>query len=277
MSVLQMQRISICAMKKDRKAVLEALQELGVLEIETSRVPADGLDRLDTAEEKQRSEKQAMMLDQALDVLQEYAPEKTSIFASLEGKKTGRQRYFPGGGGPEGRDSGFCGEAACSEEERGGEQSGSGETANTEESLTPWLALDIPMSSEGTKKTKLFIGSIGSVLTQEEILTKIAELEPDLSAVDVELISADKDQTCLTAVCLRSEADRLEEALRACGFSRPAQTGRMYRQKRPKNRSEAGRAQEADRKIAGGDPVHGGMQRADENALRLLQDKGSEI
>ena len=77
MSVLQMQRISICALKKDRKAILEELQELGVLEIETSKVTADGLDRPDTAEEKQRSEKQALMLDQALDVLQEYAPEET--------------------------------------------------------------------------------------------------------------------------------------------------------------------------------------------------------
>lgn len=224
MSVLQMQRISICAMKKDRKAVLEALQELGVLEIETSRVPADGLDRLDTAEEKQRSEKQAMMLDQALDVLQEYAPEKTSIFASLEGKKLVDRDTFR--------------EAVDQKEEilasaekllalKKSEAENKAEVVKLQtqkESLTPWLALDIPMSSEGTKKTKLFIGSIGSVLTQEEILTKIAELEPDLSAVDVELISADKDQTCLTAVCLRSEADRLEEALRACGFSRPAQT-----------------------------------------------------
>ena len=224
MSVLQMQRISICAMKKDRKAVLEALQELGVLEIETSRVPADGLDRLDTAEEKQRSEKQAMMLDQALDVLQEYAPEKTSIFASLEGKKLVDRDTFR--------------EAVDQKEEilasaekllalKKSEAENKAEVVKLQtqkESLTPWLALDIPMSSEGTKKTKLFIGSIGSVLTQEEILTKIAELEPDLSAVDVELISADKDQTCLTAVCLRSEADRLEEALRACCFSRPAQT-----------------------------------------------------
>ena len=55
-------------------------------------------------------------------------------------------------------------------------------------------------------------------MTQEEILTRIAQTAPDLSAVDVEIISADKDQTCLTAVCLRTEADRLEEALRASGF-----------------------------------------------------------
>ena len=33
MAVLKMQRISICALKKDRKAILEKLQSLGVVEI----------------------------------------------------------------------------------------------------------------------------------------------------------------------------------------------------------------------------------------------------
>ena len=33
MAVLKMQRISICALKKDRKSILEKLQSLGVLEI----------------------------------------------------------------------------------------------------------------------------------------------------------------------------------------------------------------------------------------------------
>ena len=37
MSVLQMQRISICAMKKDRKAILKDLQGFGAIEIETSK------------------------------------------------------------------------------------------------------------------------------------------------------------------------------------------------------------------------------------------------
>ena len=33
MAVLQMQRISICALKKNRKAILEKLQSMGVMEI----------------------------------------------------------------------------------------------------------------------------------------------------------------------------------------------------------------------------------------------------
>ena len=33
MAVMQMQRISICAMKKNRKAILERLQQLGTVQI----------------------------------------------------------------------------------------------------------------------------------------------------------------------------------------------------------------------------------------------------
>ena len=35
MAVLQMQRISICALKKDRKAIMQKLQALGVVEPST--------------------------------------------------------------------------------------------------------------------------------------------------------------------------------------------------------------------------------------------------
>lgn len=35
MAVLQMQRMSICALKKDRKAILEKLQHMGVMETTT--------------------------------------------------------------------------------------------------------------------------------------------------------------------------------------------------------------------------------------------------
>ena len=37
MAVLKMQKISICALKKDRKAILEQLQHLGVLEVDRKK------------------------------------------------------------------------------------------------------------------------------------------------------------------------------------------------------------------------------------------------
>ena len=43
-------------------------------------------------------------------------------------------------------------------------------------------------------------------------------------AVDVEIISADKDFTYLAVICLAEEVQAVEDALRAGGFAKPAQT-----------------------------------------------------
>ena len=49
MAVLKMQRLTVCALKKDRKAILEKLQSMGVLQVD----PVSGDDRdfrkMDTA------------------------------------------------------------------------------------------------------------------------------------------------------------------------------------------------------------------------------------
>ena len=86
MAILQMRRFSICAMKKNRKAILEELQALGIMEVDMSAVNDETLRRDNTQEMRQDFDKKAVQIDHALDVLQEYAPEKTSMFASLEGR-----------------------------------------------------------------------------------------------------------------------------------------------------------------------------------------------
>ena len=48
MAVLQMQRVSICALKKDRKSILEKLQSMGILEISQVADEDDAFSRMDT-------------------------------------------------------------------------------------------------------------------------------------------------------------------------------------------------------------------------------------
>ena len=86
MAVMQMQRFSICALKKDRKAILEELQLLGVVEIDNSVIEDTEMEKMNTAERRQIYEKHASLAEHALSVLQKYVPEKTSMFSSLEGK-----------------------------------------------------------------------------------------------------------------------------------------------------------------------------------------------
>lgn len=86
MAVLQMQRMNLVAMKQNRKAILERLQELGALEIDVPMEETEGIMREDTSGQKAEFEKQASLADQALEILDKYAPEKTSLFAALAGK-----------------------------------------------------------------------------------------------------------------------------------------------------------------------------------------------
>ena len=86
MAVLQMQRVSICALKKDRKAILEKLQRMGVMEINHILEEDEDFRRMDTANARSSFEKAAASADQALNLLQHYAPVKQSLLSSLAGK-----------------------------------------------------------------------------------------------------------------------------------------------------------------------------------------------
>ena len=87
MAVLQMQRISICALKHDRKAILEKLQSMGMIEMHQVAQDEAGFEKMDTQSAKSSFEKRVQITENALDVLNQYTPEKKSMFASLEGNK----------------------------------------------------------------------------------------------------------------------------------------------------------------------------------------------
>ena len=223
MAVLQMQRFSICALKKDRKAILEKLQALGLMEIDNSVIEDDSLQKMDTVESRQVFEKQAVMAEHALDVLQKYVPEKTSMLSSLEGKKqVNRWEYEKI---VQNRDvmSKRARELVNLNKEISENNANVVKLENQIESLAPWMSLEVPMTYRGTRSTAFLVGTMSRAMTMEEIRTAVAEHAPDLDAYDVTILSADKDLTYLAVVCLRKDADKLEDALRASGFARPSQ------------------------------------------------------
>lgn len=224
MSVLQMQRLSICAMKKDRKAVLEELQRLKVMEIDTSVAEDAGLTKMNTTEARQSFEKKASLCEQALDVLDEYVPEKTSMFSALEGKALIGQDVYHKVVGDAYKIMEVSEKLLSCRKKIAESKAAIAKDEAALEALTPWLALDVPMNCQGTKRTAVLIGSIGSVMTLDDLYVKLANQLPELENFDLQIVSADKDQTCLAAVCMKEEEQKLEEALRSCGFSKPPQS-----------------------------------------------------
>ena len=68
MAVLQMQRISLCALKKDRKAILETLQRRGVVEISDVALEENDnfFQKSDTVQAKQGFDRNVTLANQAL-------------------------------------------------------------------------------------------------------------------------------------------------------------------------------------------------------------------
>lgn len=227
MAVLEMQRISICALKKDRKPILEKLQSLGVLEI-SSVAEEDGFfKKMDTAGQRQGFEKAAAAADQALEVLDRYVPEKKSLFSALEGKiliepereekvKENRKELLK------------AAKAVIDLDRERAEQAALiMKLSNNIESLEPWLGLDVPLCQQETARTVFLPGTMPGGTDTEAVYRILEEKAPGIHGADVHVIFTEQSTVYLGVVCLKEDASMTEEALRSAGFARPAQTWRL--------------------------------------------------
>lgn len=223
MAVLQMQRVSICALKKDRKSILEKLQSMGILEISQVADEDDAFSRMDTMNARVSFEKKANIADQALDVLDGYAPESKSMFASLEGKKLIGSSRFQSAVADKEKIMDTAADLIQTSKVIAEKKAAILKLENQIESLTPYLSLEVPMNYSGTKKVAMFIGTMAAETQLQDVYSTLAEQLPEVEAVDIQIISSDQDAVYLAVLCMREDASKVEEVLRSAGFARPAQ------------------------------------------------------
>ena len=224
MAVLQMQRMSICALKKDRKAILEKIQSMGVMEINHVLDEDEDFRRMDTANARSSFEKAANSADRALEILNEYAPVKTSMLSSLEGKKLVDAKVHEEVIRKREELLKVVSRIQALDKEKAENKAEILKLENRIESLVPWLSLDIPMNATGTKKTSVILGSIPGQADISGIYEILADAAPEVEAADAYVISSGQDMTCIAVICLKQEEQSIEEALRSRGFSRIAQS-----------------------------------------------------
>lgn len=223
MAVLQMQRISICALKKDRKAILEKLQSMGVIEMNQIVSEDEGFEKMDTMNARLSFEKKAQLTENALAVLETYVPEKHSLLSSLEGKRLiGESEFEQMISGKE-QVVAEANEIVGLNKEIAENRAAILKLSNQIEALSPWLALDVPMTDKGTKEVALLLGTMAAGTTEETVYAAIAEHGAQEDMADVHIIHSDKDAVCLAVFCMRAQETAVEEALRASGFARPSQ------------------------------------------------------
>ena len=221
MAVLKTQKIHICALKSSRKKILEELQRAGAVQIIEDETPEDEIFRkMDTGASKNRFAKRVQNAEEALAILKKCAPEKKGIFSSLEGKgRISREEYYEK---VEERlpTLDVISRILALKKQMTEDQAAQARVAASLEALTPWMTLDVPLNYKGTKRTAAFIGTLPGHVQAEQIGETIARSHPEIEAYDLEVLGADKDQTCIFAVCPKGQAAAFEEALRSGGFVR---------------------------------------------------------
>jgi V/A-type H+-transporting ATPase subunit I len=163
------------------------------------------------------------MCDQALAVLDEYAPEKTGLLSSLEGKELVDESRFDAIAEKEDKILDLVGDILSKSKEIAECKAGVLKNAATQEAMIPWLDLDVPMDFSGSEKTDVLIGSIAQLPNTDLVYQAIAEKAPQVEAYDVDAFFVDKNQTNLAVTCLKKDAAQIEDALRTIGFARPSQ------------------------------------------------------
>lgn len=217
MAVLQMQRICICALKKERKQILELIQRFGVVEI-SDIFPEDSVfKKYDVATSENLLEKNINTAKEALQILDQYVPEKKSVLAALNGRiEITADRYddFTKKYNSVMHAVNKINTLAKIIAENKAEIL---KLKAQSELLSPWMGFDVPLNFSGTKSTGSFIGTLPDLWTLEMIYEKLADQSP----LNVEIVSASKEQTCIFVLCLKEKADAVSEVLRSIGFSYP--------------------------------------------------------
>lgn len=214
MAVVPMSRVWIYGLNKYRKAVLEAVQRFGILEIKA--VEEDGLSRVDTASMRGTFLKAADTAQNALSVLDSYAPEKSSLFDMFSGKREiGTEEYYKYVAEIDEimRIAGRVCQLSKGISESKVEIA---KITSQIESLSPWELLDIPLDFKGTKKTACFTGSISGSWSTEQLIERIG-----ISDVEISVASSAPEQTYFVAICKKTDAAELDGRLRELGFVKP--------------------------------------------------------
>lgn len=226
MAKVKLKKITIVALNKERERMLGTIQRLGIIDIKESINKSMEADSI--GEQKIVFDKDRNLADEALEVLDRYSDDENKTLLSS-----------------------FAGPSPISEKEYYLRATSIASILNsvnriiycvksinelnlniTREQnkilgLEVWDKLDIPIDTETTDKTKIFIGTLKNVEGLTDIYDKINKNTERHIDVEVSIITADKENTYFIAICHKDDAEELERALKMMEFARPQLSGKI--------------------------------------------------
>ena len=228
MAKLEVKLASIYAPKNQSEAVLKRLQEMAVIDIETTSLDEEtfdlpeGFSRDKTDEESLKFTKKLSEAESVLKILDARAPVKKGMLSFLNGpRELLREEFYLS---KEEQEKIVSVIKEITEAERSIAELNAERLRLTisAEQMKPWEELDIPLNFSGTAKTSAFIGTVTGAYTQDSLAEAIAKINSEITVCS-KIVHSGKDLTYLFICCPKSQAEDAEAVLRELGFARPIQ------------------------------------------------------
>ncbi len=215
-----MKSVRIIALKKDRKKILEHLQNNSLVHIRSIEEPKIGFVRTDTSAQIQQFEKNEVVTEQALKILDKIAPTKKGLLASFKGKREIVSEDIQEIAVNSAKIIGICNKIISLEKQIADIAAERVRIKALLTQLEPWEKLDIPMNTGDTASTAILIGTFPKMYDEVSLAKTLAQSEPDL-IYEAEFLYASSNLTCAVIYVPKNHKELAENALRTIGFTRP--------------------------------------------------------
>lgn len=223
-----MQRIQLCALKRNRKKLLTALQRCGVMEVTDVGTEDSMFDFHKQPEAENLVAEDMQIAKEALQVIDTYGSKKPKV-SSLTGRKAltteKYEAYEIEYNHIKERALRITQLARIITEEV---QENRKRKAQLE-ALVPWITLTIPFSCTETNCTAVFFGTLPNAWEKsniENLFSSSLTTEKNL-LVEVEVISSSKLMTYIMVICLKKQAVEVHSILRDASFSKKISNSKL--------------------------------------------------
>ena len=217
---MKMESVRIVALREDRKRLLEHLQDSALIQVKKRDRSENGFSKVDMTSQLQVFERNVSLTETSLKILDEYVREKKGLLDSFKG----RREIDPDEIGVIASNAGevmtVCNRIISLNKKLTDNAAEKVRINTTLAQLEAWKNLDIPLNTQDTKSTAVFIGSLPSAYTEASLKERIAEENPKLE-FESELVFSQNNITCFVLFAPISQKTMAEDVLRTLGFSKP--------------------------------------------------------
>ena len=217
-----MKKIELISKIENSKKIIDYLQQKGVVEITDHELP-ENMYSFDTSYNISQLEKFRTVAQSAYETLNSYCPKSGSLIDSFKPPEEIELSKYLDMADDADLTMDCCYDILEAQHAITDAKADIIRARTAIDSASVWAKLDIPTKVKATKFTTMLVGTFPDRQTEQSIKETLAENVPEIEAFDAEVVYASDVQTCAVILCLKTEADRLLEALRAMGFVKPAE------------------------------------------------------